>query len=1687
MLSFRHIAPWVGPTLVLAALVVPVGDSGLVPLGGRVRAEAGPDTPSVEAPSFSPDDDGFVPFPPGTGPGNPRDDAPGFVGVAEDSRTGDMIELPQPDPAEFGVNQDAEPDQSDEPEEAQQTPQADQPKRGDAKTRPDPIGDFFKPLFPPGRNAPQNKPANNGNNGAADKQPDRQKSNTSWSLIDSRIAYDRKAIQWNDQAEEAIGRGAWAEGAKLYQQVLDRSDDTFYRTRGGEWIPLRRHVHRSLSQGPTGLREAYETEVGGLAARLLKEGVDSNDERILGLVASRYFSTAAGFDAANRLASLAFDRGHSVAAAWWYRELWEARAPVTRTPKWRQRAAVALERANQGELARSILADSSDPGTGSPPGTNASSAWLDTLVKSIPAWSASQLADWPVPFGNASRSAHVRGGEPLLVPLWKSPITTNRTVLEQIEQIVQSLHDQSNPTLVAGHVLAARGKIIHRTLSGVRVIDAKSGRVLWQTEDEFGLESAIALSPIGDEEFEGELEDIKRIGPNFIPVPGGPLPFDNTFAVNAGQDPQNHPLSNLLFRNAAFGTVSTCDSRLFVLSDRSVFDPRQPGQSQGWDGADDTYGVGNILRAFDLDSGRLEWEIGGDSSQDGIELELAGSYFFGPPIAVDGELLVVAERDKDLRLLALDPPSGRLNWSLLLGHADAKIAVDLGRRWWTAPVASGDGVLVCPTTAGWILGIDRMTRSVLWANRLSKPPKLAEMGEGAELVQPAPLNGRWQMQAPLIVGSRVIVAAPESEKLLCLDLLSGKKLWERNRDGLFAIEGVHGEVVIVADGNSIRALKLADGNSAWSATVGPIAGRGVVSGGQLYIPVLNLGVRRLDLATGAVSGEWRSTGDQPVLGHLAMYAGLVLAHGPYGVTAFAQADSIRTEITRRKRDNPDDRTALWMEARVALVDGQTDVAADLLSKLREEDLSPFDREEFRRKRFQARLLALEPRLPNLSDADRQKSFQQLRQLAVSQSDEFHASDMIARDLARRGDPAGAMEVYAALAGQPGISLTVGAGDDIRTLSSDGWLAGRLADLSTSVPADKHSLLGTALTNFARALPVTASLEERERRVRQLSGLTGDLESIAIDSQIELAQRAISARDFALASRWLLPLGEHSDGVVAARALDLRARLCLAFGMFDDADEAVGRLANHATASAPSAGSLPGPNRNVTALVAELKAATQTARTQHATNNPAAASPDWSRAEIRMSRIGVSYSNDNRQDLSNLSTLPWFRNHMVDVDLLEQRIQVASSSTGETLWTMPLNGRPNFPDQSVTIADAAGYSLAVLHRGVLHLVSPVDRKLLWSRPVEYRTLPHGYFLSPLNVPPPPLTSQLNLTHRLAMAQTNVGGHGALLLVTPRILVYGRQRVLTALDAATGTPLWSRVGYRAGTQVYGDGRVVYVRSPDDPAWLALRGCDGSRLNLPALKAVEPQIVQVLGHRLLLLGRTKARENAPPQSKPVRQLELFDPLANQVVWTLDSPGKLHLAPLEAGKLVRYNKDAASVEIIDLPTGSVSPIGVIPEGDRGDSYQVHAFADRDRLYLLSNTRRPAHVIPEQMTAIPVSGRLFAFDRHGKGYQWRRDMTQQSLVLERFSTSPVLLFAARRYEQRGKFPNWLFYLDVLDKQTGSVLFTQSWLSSGGYRTLIYEPARQTVELRSYSDRIRLSLSQPQAAAPATATPTPPR
>jgi len=63
---------------------------------------------------------------------------------------------------------------------------------------------------------------------------------------------------------------------------------------------------------------------------------------------------------------------------------------------------------------------------------------------------------------------------------------------------------------------------------------------------------------------------------------------------------------------------------------------------------------------------RSQWIVGGENGED--EAKLAGAFFLGPPLPLEGRLYAIAEFNGEIRLVVLEAKTGRLQWQQQLAH-----------------------------------------------------------------------------------------------------------------------------------------------------------------------------------------------------------------------------------------------------------------------------------------------------------------------------------------------------------------------------------------------------------------------------------------------------------------------------------------------------------------------------------------------------------------------------------------------------------------------------------------------------------------------------------------------------------------------------------------------------------------------------------------------------------------------------------------------------------------------------------------------------------------------------------------------------------------------------------------------------------------------------------------------------------
>ena len=305
-----------------------------------------------------------------------------------------------------------------------------------------------------------------------------------------------------------------------------------------------------------------------------------------------------------------------------------------------------------------------------------------------------------------------------------------------------------------------------------------------------------------------------------------------------------------LTQNSALGTLSSDGRNVYAVEDLPLPPPpqmiaeQQSGQPRHF-GPLRNLVLHNRLRALDLMTGAVVWQVGGRPNE--AAAALADVYFLGPPLPLGGSLLVLGEHQADLRLFCLSADRGALLWTQTLATSRTGLLLDLPRRMHAVHLAYRDGVLVCPTNGGAILGVDPLSRSLLWAHAYRERPAETEEAEPGSFPADTFTKG-FTYTAPILVGERVIYAGPDADSIRCLNLRDGTLLWKiaRREDDRY-IGGVSDGKVLIVGQSQCRAVSLAKGETIWQRATPEPSGLGTFSGNDFYLPLRDKGLLRLDL------------------------------------------------------------------------------------------------------------------------------------------------------------------------------------------------------------------------------------------------------------------------------------------------------------------------------------------------------------------------------------------------------------------------------------------------------------------------------------------------------------------------------------------------------------------------------------------------------------------------------------------------------------------------------------------------------------------------------------------------------------------------------------------------------------------------------------------------------------------------
>ena len=1490
-------------------------------------------------------------------------------------------------------------------------------------------------------------------------------SSTTRDPIDSRAPHDVKIEQLLAAAESAVKRKNGKLALELFQRLLDQPEDSLHRSADGTWQSIRRIANQQLGQLPEAILAEYRSQYGGLAQQQLLVARRTGQTADFVNVATRFFHTPAGYEAANYVGLMHFDRSEFGLAARWFDELAASPAAITRQDAWLMQAALASARSGdikQGTRLLDRLSQGQQTVVMLGAGPVKASEWLSQSAGE-PSVRAIGLSDWTQLYGSAARVGTALGGDPILIPNWFLPLTSSNTVRNALKWLIQDLHDQQRSLIMASVPLVVDGKVIYRDLRGIRSVEIERGSPLWE-----GIEG---VSP---ERILGGLP-----AQQFAPM--NPFQFRNIRVQNGGEyqglSAEYSPLASLLFRDGEYGLISSDGKQVFVIEDHGILSANQPGQNWGWDGnveAQDPFGMPwrtNRLVSYDLKTGRPAWSLGGGESRESFDLPLAGSYFYGTPAIEGNELFLVAGKGDDIRLWALDRLTGAPRWSQLIAYADTKIEADIGRRWLTSQVAVGNGLVVCPTTVGWLVAIDRLRQSVVWAHRYSAVATEPQPGReaGSQLVPQRELSSVWSPSAPVIAGNSIVFTPQEEPLLLCLSAIDGHRIWSQPKERGLYLAGVFEQRVLVVGETNVTSYRLSDGEMIWvnalEEGVRP-SGRGVMVGSCYYLPLSNGELQSIDLETGKQLAQTFVAPQQSALGNLAMHRGKLVSLSPQGMTVFGQRDALLVEIQKRLAVNPLDPWGLLRSSEIQLLNHQYAEALPLLRKIPGDQLTPEEQI-----RLHAALIESLSTLIRTDVAQHAAELDELQRLATSPAEKMLYHELAAEKLLAEQKPLAAFETLCALADE--VNETPFSRPENRIIQTRPivWLSGRIRDLWTATPATERPALDARITEMTREAS-GKSLEACQRIIRLFS-----FHPAANQARVRLVEWLVEAGDPGRARLVLQQLIEQPDRNTAAHAIERLARLMIMSQRPADAVYYYEQLASRYADVVIREG-VTGAK-----LVADLREAKELDFTL--TEQPSL----WPTTPLKLVQSTMNYLQPP-QNIPIETSLPFFQRRSIDAAPNEQRLTMEMIESGELDWMVPLRSTVRGTDENQMCIKSIGHQLFFINRGVLHAISPLEKRNLWTKSlgdqgegsVRHSARP---VVTTMLAPVPNDGAQSLLLQRAHLT-------GSMAIVQPNYLcIYGR-RSLSVLDPQTGEELWGLESLPMNSLVVGNHEALFVTHPGKEEASVYRALDGKRLEIPGVGNLLNHALLVRESSFLLL---ETNDQNPLKAIGIRRakvvLRLHDPIAKSTTWQLELPPGTVVSPLGTEEIVAFQTDG-QLQRIEVATGRTISMESIKIRKIGQYRERYLLADEDRIYLIINASdNGPQSYGESLPSIRMNGTVFAWGRKDNRLQWQQEVKHQNLVVDRFSTLPVLLCVSRSWKQRGvgNFNVGTLNLTVIHKQTGQLQMDVKILSQySGFHAISLNSQEPYIDLKSYNMRMRLvpTVTPPPVAAAAGAPPTVP-
>jgi outer membrane protein assembly factor BamB len=1502
---------------------------------------------------------------------------------------------------------------------------------------------------------------------ADDKQAEAQRS-----LFGHLLYRSRRQQLLLSRATRNLAEGKTTDGLSYLQTIFELPDDSFALL-GAEsrLVSIRAESMRLLGSQPSAVLRSYERQHQAEANFLLADARRSGDPIHFRDLGRRYYFTAAGFAAIDWQASRWFDLGKmGQAARAWQRLVSEPAHRKRVTRPMLLKTAIALQLAGRASDAKTVMQRLGDGGMILGDGTVADIAWLQ---RRFPQSSRlAQLSNRAVRPGSTNVQSLRPTTTPFLSPRWSQSYTSGPDDMlgSLVTNWERNQREELKPLAVANSAIVADGLIILRDFGRIRAFDAATGEPRWSyrcatslksvSADALGRTASLSASSrsnsidirsaFATNATTGMLStDGQRVyAVDYIDLgkqPRSPSRFTRAADIPEKQAPQ------LIARNA--NRLIALDVNPAAAGDgdqRPIWSIGGAVGTPEWFVRMDTDVDGRIIKAeFTGPAAQFSKIDTNDDNAIGLREAAAsaglsdrgnplwGHFFLGAPLAVDGRLYVVTEADRQLSLVALRPQTGELLWTQAIGFVEVPIERDANRYPLQCTPSFADGILVCSTQLGYLVGIDSSTGSLMWAYYYGDEQSLLRLDRWPH--RPQRNFGHTGFPSVVhIAGDRVVVLPHQSDSIHCLDLKTGARVWTNSRQDAEYIGTLHGNCVLTVGSRFCRGLSLETGQELWATRLGMPSGCGVQAGENYLVPLEEGRIATLDLSSGREVGftiarqdrdnqrtpDTENDDEQVTTqtdglrqwagdwhpGNLVVAGNLVLSAGANRLVAFPQAGPLLSSIERDFLHQPMSPQAKVRAAELNLALGDMNRARTRLTEVLSETMPP-DEVEWAETLLRE-LLYLQLR----HQSGDSRLFAQLAQLSKTPVRRGRYLMQRAEAQLERGD----------------FSAVLQSTRDFSALNLDQPLP-TVGDPSLRVTAASwvRSIVGRMQNQFgdAQLSEIVAHVEEEQQHSLAADGTQRLERFLTVYSQWpqaarprnELARRYIAAGHFQQAEILLLVNRSSQDQQVAERATEILAGLWDKLGLWHEAAGLLTELEqNRSTGTATDDGhsvrQLP-PKFSPTGLTAM-------AMRQRVL-------PNW-----KISRVDILQRPWIEIDPYLAETYGRYRRRfstkgnstfqlLVKGTRGTEELAVIDRHTGRIVSNIPIPQQVSYP--TTQHMGDVGHFLPLGGQAAMNGISLLRdgaNRLLWT------TRPQG------------LASQTKLL--------KVGPAG------PSFCSFQASRHLVVADPGSGRILWQRTDLdpRGGllndpyVGLFGDDEVLVLFAADRSSYTVYRSATGEILRTGQLQIEVNQMRKVFGRKLCYVARTETG----------LRIRIWDPLHDVIEFDEPFDGRLYSAVTPEQELAVILPPGRLV-IIDVPANQKRLDLKLDSADLANLNYMRIFSGNG-LYFV-NLQRAINV-PVLRTysyyasdtfldAVHVQGDLLAINPKLSRLEWKRTLPQRSVIRTPQYQLPFLItMSGIRDRWNGNRQSLL--VEVIDIATGETIGLKTDLRPDRIVQCTYDP-----------------------------------